>query len=195
MELKELVFATHNANKVAEVQLMMPKGIKLLSLSDIDVLDPIPELADSLQGNAEAKALFVKNRFAVHCFADDTGLEVDALKGAPGVYSARYAGPECDSIANIAKLLHELKDAKDRSAQFRTVIALFLGEQSIFFEGIIAGEILHAPKGEGGFGYDAVFKPNGDERSFAEFTAAEKNEISHRGIAFKKLKNYLSEIK
>jgi XTP/dITP diphosphohydrolase len=195
MLLKELVFATQNANKVAEVQLMMPKGLKLLSLSDINFFEPIPELADSLIGNAEAKAIFVKNRFKMNCFADDTGLEVNALNGAPGVFSARYAGPECDSKANITKLLRSLKDVKERSAQFRTVIVLILGKKSVFFEGTVTGEILRVPRGEGGFGYDAIFQPHGHDRSFAEFSAEEKNQISHRGIAFKKLKDYLSEMK
>lgn len=193
MPITELVFATHNANKVKEVQLMMPQGIQLLSLSDINLIEPIPELANTLSGNAEAKAIFVKNRQIAHCFADDTGLEVNALNGAPGVYSARYAGPECDSKANIAKLLRELNDVEDRSAQFRTVIALFLGQKRCFFEGTVPGEILREPIGEGGFGYDSIFRPIGYNKSFAEFTAEEKNRISHRGIAFKKLKDYLSE--
>ena len=187
MALSELIFATHNANKVQEVQLMIPSEIKLLSLTDINLMDPIPELADTLTGNAEAKAQYVRNRFALDCFADDTGLEVQALGGAPGVYSARYAGEQCDASDNIAKLLRELDGITDRKAQFRTVIALFQSEKILFFEGSVSGEILKAPRGDGGFGYDSIFQPDGYSISFAEFSAEEKNRISHRGIAFRKL--------
>ena len=179
----QIVFATHNPNKLKEVQQLVPKGIQLLSLDDINCHEEIPETADTLMGNAQLKADYVTKNYGYDCFADDTGLEVTALDGAPGVYSARYAGHPRDADANMQKLLLALKDTNDRSAQFKTVITLNLKGKQHFFEGICKGTILHEKQGSGGFGYDPIFRPNGFNRSFAEMTMEEKGVISHRGRA------------
>ncbi|MCL4116980.1 UNVERIFIED_CONTAM: hypothetical protein GTU68_020147 [Idotea baltica] len=192
----KIVFATHNLNKLKEVQQevqqLMPDNIKLLSLSDINCNEEIIETEDTLLGNAQLKANYITKTFGYDCFADDTGLEVIALNGAPGVYSARYAGPLNDANANMTKLLTNLRDSKDRTAQFKTVIVLNLKENQHVFEGICKGEILKNRQGKDGFGYDPIFKPVGFDSSFAEMTLEEKGVISHRGKAIAKLVAYLS---
>ena len=190
--MMKIVFATHNLNKLKEVQQLMPDNIKLLSLSDINCNEEIIETEDTLLGNAQLKANYITKTFGYDCFADDTGLEVIALNGAPGVYSARYAGPLNDANANMTKLLTNLRDSKDRTAQFKTVIVLNLKENQHVFEGICKGEILKNRQGKDGFGYDPIFKPVGFDSSFAEMTLEEKGVISHRGKAITKLVAYLS---
>ncbi|UWX53666.1 non-canonical purine NTP diphosphatase [Maribacter litopenaei] len=187
----KLVFATHNQNKVREVQQLLPDGIQLISLNDLGINEAIPETAKTLEGNAKLKADFVYHKYKVPCFADDTGLLVNALNGEPGVYSARYAGEENDSNANMNKLLGNLKDKEDRSAYFKTVIALNLSEETIFFEGKVQGRITSSKKGTKGFGYDPIFRPNGYKETFAELPLDIKNEIGHRGKAFSELITYL----
>jgi XTP/dITP diphosphohydrolase len=190
----KIVFATNNPNKLKEVKALLP-SLKILSLQDIGCYDDIPETAETLEGNAHIKADYVTDRFGYNCFADDTGLEVDALHGAPGVYSARYAGEDADSENNMHKLLTELKLKVSRSAQFRTVVALNLDKRQFQFEGICKGEILTEKHGQQGFGYDPIFKPSGFETSFAEMTMAEKGTISHRGKAIQQLITFLKEYK
>ncbi|OAB78884.1 non-canonical purine NTP diphosphatase [Cochleicola gelatinilyticus] len=188
----KLVFATHNMNKFKEVKLLLPKHVELLSLNDIGCTEDIEETADTIEGNAALKASFVKQRYGFDCFADDTGLEVSALDGEPGVFSARYAGPEKDSEANIAKLLIKLKGEKDRSARFKTAIALALHDEHTMFLGICDGVITEEKKGVDGFGYDPVFLPNNFTTTFAEMSIADKNEIGHRGKAMRQLIEYLT---
>ena len=189
----KLVFATNNAHKLEEVSAMLPKGYELLSLKDIGCDVDIPETADSLQGNALQKAHYVKEHFGFDCFADDTGLEVEALDGEPGIYSARYAGPGHDSKANMAKLLLKMQEKTNRNAQFRTVIALLLGEETYLLEGIVKGTLIEEPRGTAGFGYDPIFVPEGYNETFAEM-GDEKNEISHRARAVKKLVEFLQKV-
>ena len=189
----ELVFATHNRHKLEEIQALMPKNIKLLSLQDISCEEDIPETSDTIEGNAIQKVEFVKNRYGYDCFADDTGLEVKALNGAPGVYSARYAGEQKDNEANIDKLLLELKDKEDRTARFKTVIALNMNDNELLFTGICTGSIATSRRGEKGFGYDSVFLPTGSRRSFGEMEMSEKSLLSHRGKAVADLVEYLSK--
>ena len=191
--MKNIVFATNNKNKLQEIRAIAGGEYNILSLSEIDCHDDIPETATTLEGNAMLKARWVKDRYGYDCFADDTGLEVEALDGRPGVYSARYAGEDCNSERNIDKLLGELDGKSDRKARFRTVIALIEGADSREFEGIIEGEIATERHGEGGFGYDKVFVPAGGSRTFAEMSAAEKNAISHRAIATARLIDYLKQ--
>ncbi len=191
--MKELVFATHNAHKFEEVSNMLPPGIRLRSLESIGCTEAIPETALTLEGNARLKAQYVRDRYGLDCFADDTGLEVEALGGAPGVYSARYAGEAGRAADNVAKLLRELAGVDSRRARFRTVIALTEGEDCRFFEGVVDGEILEEPRGGGGFGYDPVFLPADSTLSFAEMPLEEKNRIGHRGKAFRALYAYLRE--
>lgn len=188
--MKELVFATNNRHKQEEVQAMLP-DYRILSLSDIGCLEDIPEIADTLQGNALIKARYVKDKYGYDCFADDTGLEVYALDMAPGVYSARYAGEDKSSDANVTKLLSELSGLSDRSARFRTVVALIEGDQETLFEGIVNGLITEARKGSSGFGYDPVFIPEGYNLTFAEMNLTDKNQISHRARAVQLLINHL----
>jgi XTP/dITP diphosphohydrolase len=190
----KIVFATNNPNKLKEVKALLP-SLKILSLQDIGCYDDIPETSETLEGNAKIKADYVTNRFGYNCFADDTGLEVKALHGAPGVYSARYAGEDADSEKNMHKLLTELKLKVSRNAQFRTVVALNLDKRQFQFEGICKGEILTEKHGQQGFGYDPIFKPSGFETSFAEMTMAEKGTISHRGKAIQQLIAFLKEYK
>lgn len=189
--MKELVFATNNKHKQEEVQAMLP-DYHILSLSDIGCFEDIPETADTLQGNALIKARYVKDKFGYDCFADDTGLEVYTLDMAPGVYSARYAGPDKSSEANVSKLLLELENKTDRSAQFRTVVALIQGDKESLFEGVVKGVISKECKGNAGFGYDPVFIPEGFDLTFAEMNLDVKNQISHRARAVKLLINYLN---
>lgn len=189
--MKELVFATNNKHKQEEVQAMLP-DYHILSLSDIGCFEDIPETADTLQGNALIKARYVKEKYGYDCFADDTGLEVFSLNMAPGVYSARYAGADKSSEANVIKLLSELEGSTDRSAQFRTVIALIQNEKESLFEGVVKGSITSERIGTSGFGYDPVFTPEGYSLTFAQMELKDKNEISHRARAVKLLINYLN---
>lgn len=183
----QIVFATNNQNKLKEVQAQLPDEIKLISLKDIGCYEDIPETQNTIEGNAIQKANYIKMKYNKDCFADDTGLEVMALNGAPGVHSARYAGPEKNSKKNIEKLLSSLEKTANRSAQFKTVIALHYKGELIQFEGICEGKITRTAKGSGGFGYDPIFKPTVKDKTFAELTLKEKNEIGHRGIAIAKL--------
>lgn len=188
---KQIVFATNNAHKLAEIRKIMGQEWRVLSLAEIGCEADIAETAETLQGNAEIKARYVKEHFGYDCFADDTGLLVDALNGAPGVYSARYAGAECDSAKNMALLLENLKGETNRKAHFSTVIALIIGEELKFFEGRVDGEILETAEGDKGFGYDPIFRPEGYVGSFATMSGDEKNAISHRGRATAKLIKFL----
>lgn len=190
--MEKIVFATNNAHKLAELRQIAGDRYEILSLADIDCHDDIPETAETLEGNAQQKARWVKERYGYDCFADDTGLEVEALGGAPGVHSARYApGDGHDSAANTALLLKNMEGMENRSARFRTVIALINDGETRMFEGEVKGCILTAPRGEGGFGYDPVFMPEGWDKSFAEATPEEKNAVSHRGRATRALLDYL----
>lgn len=188
---KTLFFATGNPNKVREVNDILGADFSIKSMKDLGHEEDIPETSPTLEGNALQKARFVREKFGVDCFSEDTGLEVDALDGAPGVYSARFAGPEKDSGANIDLLLKRLKGATDRKARFRTVIALLSDGEEHLFEGTVEGRIAQQRQGSGGFGYDPVFIPDGFRRSFAEMSLEEKNGISHRGRAIRKLVDFL----
>ncbi|MFK7832487.1 MAG: non-canonical purine NTP diphosphatase [Winogradskyella sp.] len=190
----QLVFATNNLNKLKEVQVLMPKPIELLSLATIRCTEDIPETQDTIEGNAIQKAEFLKTHYNYNCFADDTGLEVEALNGAPGVYSARYAGPQRNAKDNTNKLLAELKDKPNRNAQFKTVIALQLNDKLHTFTGICKGTITEKKHGEGGFGYDPIFKPEGSIKTFAEMSLEEKNRIGHRGKAVQQLIEFLNKL-
>jgi len=191
----QLCFASNNAHKLDEIRPLLPPGLTLLSLADIGCHEELPETQDTLAGNARQKAEYVLNNYGVACFADDTGLEVTALNGAPGVYSARYAGPQRLAEDNVAKLLQELTGAADRSARFRTVVALAGADGTVHeFAGAVAGRITEELRGTGGFGYDPVFAPiEGNGRTFAEMTGAEKNTISHRARAVAGLLAFLNE--
>lgn len=191
----KLVFATNNAHKLEEISSILGDKIELLSLKDIGCHEDIPETADTLEGNALLKSSFIYRNYGLNSFGDDTGLEVEALSGAPGVYSARYAGGEGhDSQANMRKLLCELEGVENRKARFRTAISLILDGKEYLFEGIINGEIIKEKRGDSGFGYDPIFKPEGYEQTFAELGAEVKNKISHRALAVKKLAQFLKEI-
>lgn len=189
----KLVFATNNKHKLEEVRAILGDRIEVLSLNDIDCHDDIPETADTLEGNALIKARHIHEKFGVDCFADDTGLEVEALGGEPGVYSARYAGEECNPEANMYKLLQNLTGKNNRNAQFRTVIALIIKGEEKLFNGIVKGEISNEKMGNAGFGYDPIFIPEGFSESFAQMTSDMKNSISHRYRATEELNNYLKE--
>ena len=191
----KLVFATNNPNKLKEVQEMLPNTIELLSLSDINCYDEIDETEMSLEGNATLKADYITQKYGYDCFADDTGLEVESLNGKPGVYSARFAGEPSNSENNMQKLLTELKNKSNRNAQFRTAVSLNINDANFIFEGVCKGSILEKKQGEKGFGYDPIFKPENHTNSFAEMSSEEKNIISHRGIAIKKLVSFLSSYK
>jgi XTP/dITP diphosphohydrolase len=190
-----LCFASNNAHKLDEIPPLLPAGTELLSLADIGCHEELPETQDTLEGNARQKAGYVWEHYGVPCFADDTGLEVTALHGAPGVYSARYAGPQRRAADNVHKLLDELRGHSDRSAQFRTVVALVLPGGVVHeFAGMVEGIITETPSGSGGFGYDPVFQPlEGDGRTFAEMSTAEKNQISHRARAVAGLVAFLKQ--
>jgi XTP/dITP diphosphohydrolase len=188
----KLVFASNNNNKLSEIRDLMPQ-IEILSLKDIDCYDDIAETELTLEGNAKLKADYIKNKYGYNCFADDTGLEVEALDGAPGVFSARYAGTDATYEDNVQKLLKEMCGASNRSAAFRTIIALNLGEEQFLFEGVCKGKITEEKKGKEGFGYDPVFQPTGFQQTFAEMDLGEKGKISHRGIATQKLADFLNE--
>jgi len=191
----KLVFATNNLHKLKEVQEMLSNTIELLSLKDIGCFEDIEETESTLEGNAKLKADYITEKYGFDCFADDTGLEVEALDGDPGVYSARYAGEHGNAEKNMEKLLNELQNKSSRKAKFRTIIALNLKNKQYLFEGICDGEILNEKSGVKGFGYDPIFKPKNASSSFAEMNSEEKNIISHRGIAIQKLVNFLSLIK
>lgn len=190
---KVIVFATHNPNKVREVASQLGDEFEVKSLTDIGCHEDIPETSDTLEGNALIKARHVKEKYGLDCFADDTGLEVEALGGAPGVKSARYAGESCTPEDNIDLLLKNLGDKDNRSARFRTVIALLQGEDEILLDGYANGLIIKQKTGHDGFGYDPVFLPEGKELTFAQMSLAEKNQISHRGKAVRKLIAALKE--
>jgi len=188
----KIVFATNNLNKIKEVQSLVPSHITLVSLEAIGCHEEIPETQDTIEGNAIQKATYIKEHYGLDCFADDTGLEVTALNGAPGVYSARYAGPERCSESNMNLLLKELKQKNDRTARFKTVVALYHQGEISTFEGVCKGEITEFRNGTGGFGYDPIFKPVGYSQTFAELPLAKKNQIGHRGKAITKLVTYLN---
>ena len=191
----KLVFATNNKHKLDEVRKITAQhNIEVVSLADIHCHDEIPETADTLEGNALQKAQYLQDKFGLDCFADDTGLEVEALDNAPGVYSARYAGPGHDSEANMQKLLQEMERKTNRKARFRTVIALIIGDKQYCFSGIVNGTITREKKGENGFGYDPIFIPEGYEQTFAELGDSVKNKISHRAKAVEQLDHFLANL-
>ncbi|MEL6535891.1 MAG: RdgB/HAM1 family non-canonical purine NTP pyrophosphatase [Bacteroidota bacterium] len=190
--MRKLCFATNNANKIAEVAQLLGNQYDLQGLNDFGITEELPETQSTIEGNSQQKAEYVFERYQIPVFADDTGLEVDALNGEPGVYSARYAGPTKDGVANMQKVLAGLQGQENRGAQFRTVVTLFLPSGAMHqFEGIARGRLIEAPVGQGGFGYDPIFIPEGYDKTFAEMEAAEKNAISHRGIAVRKLIDFL----
>ena len=191
----KLVFATQNENKAQEIQSLLPEYFKIITLKDIRCFDEIPETAETLEGNSLLKASFISETYNLNCFADDTGLEIEALDNRPGVYSARYAGPEKSAAANINKVLLELEGKTARNAQFRTIITLILNTSIFTFEGIVLGEIILEKRGENGFGYDPIFVPEGEIRTFAEMSLEEKNKHSHRARAFQKMIEFLNELK
>jgi XTP/dITP diphosphohydrolase len=186
-----IIFATHNQHKTEEVRLIAGNKFTVLNLHDIGCKEDIPETTNTLRGNALQKAQFVSDKYGFDCFADDTGLEIEALNGCPGVYSARYAGLECNFQNNMEKVLREMEGVENREACFITVISLILNEKQYFFEGRIHGVITTAPRGIHGFGYDPIFQPDGYLQTFAEMSDEEKNKISHRGIATEKLMQFL----
>lgn len=191
---RKLVFATNNLHKLNEVSAILGNKIELLSLNDINCHTDIPETSDTLEGNALLKAQYIYNNYKLNCFADDTGLEVEALNGEPGVYSARYASDNHNSEANMLKLLHNMKGKENRQAQFRTVISLILDETEYQFEGIIKGKIITEKRGLSGFGYDPIFIPEGYDKTFGELGDVVKNKISHRAQAVNKLCKFLFTI-
>lgn len=190
----KIVFATNNSNKLAEIRQLMPKGIEVLSLKDINCLEELPETSDTLEDNAAQKAFYVFDNYGHNCFADDTGLEIDALAGRPGVYSARYAGEDCVAEDNMQKVLEELRGEENRDAIFRTAISLVIDGKEYQFEGFVEGQIIPERWGEDGFGYDPIFLPDGFEKSFAQMTMEEKSAISHRGEAARKLVAFLAKL-
>ncbi|MFY9308391.1 MAG: non-canonical purine NTP diphosphatase [Bacteroidia bacterium] len=197
--LTQLVFATANKNKVAEIQSLVPSRIKLLSLGEIGVTEDIPETQPTIEGNASQKAFYVYEKYHKNCFADDTGLEIEALDNRPGVLSARYAGEAKNADNNMEKILHEMQGITNRKARFKTVISLVLDGKELQFEGVVNGTILAEKRGAKGFGYDPIFVPDNasggtGEKSFAEMDLSEKNKISHRALAVNKLVEYLNRL-
>lgn len=190
----ELIFATHNKNKVIEVKSLIKQNINLLNLSDINFTDEINETASTLEGNAILKAQTIFNKTKFNCFADDSGLLVDALNGEPGVYSARYAGEQKNDEDNIVKILKNLHGIENRNAQFKTVLALIINGNEYLFEGIMHGTITHEKMGAHGFGYDPIFMPHGYSKTFAELTLEEKSKISHRALALNKMIKFINSI-
>jgi len=188
----KLVFASNNMHKLKEIRDLMP-FIQILSLKDIGCNEEIEETELTLEGNSKLKADYIRTNYGYDCFADDTGLEVEALDGAPGVFSARYAGENASFEDNVQKLLHEMKDVENRTAAFRTVITLNIGEEQFLFDGVCKGVIRKEKSGEKGFGYDPIFQPNGFQKTFSEMELSEKGKISHRGIATQKLIEFLKE--
>jgi XTP/dITP diphosphohydrolase len=189
----QLVFASNNKNKIKEIQLLLPDSIQILSLEDIGCTEDIPETADTFEGNAILKANYVTQKYGYDCFADDSGLEVDALNGEPGVFSARYAGEPKNDENNIDKLLANLKDVNNKKANFKTIICLNLKGEQHLFTGIINGQIIEERIGNNGFGYDPIFVADGYQKTFAELALEEKARISHRGIAVKELITFLQK--
>jgi XTP/dITP diphosphohydrolase len=186
-----LTFASSNKNKIKEIQALLGTSYAIKSLEDIGCFDDIPETQTTIEGNASQKSFYVYNKYKVNCFSDDTGLEIDALNGAPGVYSARYAGEQRNAVENMNLVLHKLHGISLRAARFKTVISLVIDGKEKQFTGILKGEILTGIRGDMGFGYDPIFKPEGHSRTLAEMSVAEKNVISHRGLALEKLIQYL----
>ncbi|MEY2869173.1 MAG: hypothetical protein RIR01_1653 [Bacteroidota bacterium] len=191
----QLVFASNNKNKIKEIQQLLPDSIEILSLESIGCHEEIPETAETIEGNAILKANYVTEKYGYNCFADDTGLEIEALNGEPGVYSARYAGEQKNANDNMDKVLNALGDSNNRTAQFKTVIALNINGEQQLFTGIAKGEITIEKSGNQGFGYDPIFRPEGYQETFADLELAIKNKISHRGKATQMLISYLSEVK
>lgn len=189
----KIVIATNNINKFKEIREILPESIELVTLKDIGCTEDIAETEDTLEGNAGLKTAYVLDNYSLDCFADDTGLEVDSLEGAPGVYSARYAGENASYEDNVNKMLKEMEGVENRKAQFRTVVSLKIEGMEYLFEGICKGEITTSKHGEDGFGYDPIFKPEGYDITFAEMSSAEKAKISHRGIAVRQLIEFLEE--
>lgn len=187
-------FATHNKHKLSEVQNIIGNKVTIKSISELQCFEEIPETGNSLEENALQKARYIYNKYHCNCFADDTGLEIDALGGRPGVYSARYAGENCSFEDNMRKVLIEMRGITDRSARFRAVIALIIDGKEYLFEGKVEGEIIEDEKGDAGFGYDPIFRPKGFSETFAEMPADKKNEISHRGLAVEKLIAFLCQL-
>ena len=190
----KLVFATNNQHKLQEIKHLLGNSIELLSLKEIGCFEDIPENQPTIEGNAAEKSFYVYNNYGYNCFADDTGLEIEALNSEPGVFSARYAGEEKSAEKNMALVLQKLNKIKDRKARFKTVISLLIGGREIQFDGIVDGEILEEKRGATGFGYDPIFKPEESRLSFAEMSLDEKNKISHRGRATQKLIEYLTHL-
>ncbi len=190
----KLVFATANQNKANEIQSLIPPSIEVLTLNDIHCSEEIPETQANIEGNASQKAFYVYNKYQHNCFADDTGLEVDALDGRPGVFSARYAGESKSAEDNMSKILLEMKGISNRKARFKTIISLVINGEEKQFEGVVSGVILSQRQGEKGFGYDPIFLPDGFTMSFAEMDSSQKNKISHRAIAVNKLVEYLKNL-
>ena len=193
MKVKKIVFATGNHNKLKEIKSAI-NSFEIIGLKDLGITDEIPETGNTLKKNALQKAKYIYNKTGLDCFSDDTGLEIEALNYRPGVYSAMYAGADCNAENNILKVLQELEEYTNRKAQFKTVIALILQGKEYFFDGVVSGVILKEKSGKDGFGYDPIFRPVGYEESFAEMTIDQKNEISHRGMAVKKLLHFLASV-
>ena len=193
--MRKLVFATNNDHKLRELKQILPSEFELLSLNDIGCTDDIPETGPTLEVNAAQKSFYIWDKYSINCFADDTGLEIDILGNEPGVYSARYAGEERSATANMLKVLEKMANETNRKARFRCVISLIIDGEEIQFEGIVEGKILEEKRGETGFGYDPIFMPDGYNFSFAEMSADDKNQISHRGRAVMKLVDYLKDLK
>jgi XTP/dITP diphosphohydrolase len=190
----KILFATHNNNKVLEVSKQMPEGFELVSLDDLGIHEEIPETSDTLEGNALQKAHYLSDKYQLPIISDDTGLEIEALNGEPGVYSARYAGEDKNAEKNMDLVLEKLTNSTHRKAQFKTVIAFIFNGKQYIFEGVVKGDILKERQGEKGFGYDPIFQPEGYSKSFAQFSVEEKNAISHRGRAVKKLIDFINTI-
>lgn len=191
--MMKLVFATNNKNKIKEIKHLLNNSLEILSLEDIQCFEDIPETSDTIEGNAIQKAQYVYENYGYNCFADDTGLEIEALNGEPGIYSARYAGEEKNPDMNMNKVLDKLKNISNRNARFKTVIALIVDGKTTCFEGIVEGEITHAKSGSEGFGYDPIFMPKGYNKTYSEMSLDIKNTMSHRAIATKKLIAFLKK--
>ncbi len=190
----KIIFATHNKHKLKEIQQILCNKFELVSLGEINCTEDIPETQPTIEGNASQKAFYIWNKYQLNCFADDTGLEVDALNGEPGVYSARYAGEDKNSKANTQKLLKNLEGQSNRKARFKTVISLVINGEETLFEGLVYGDITETERGNQGFGYDPVFLPQGYNKTYAEMELSEKNAFSHRALAVNKLVNYLKNL-
>lgn len=192
--MNKIVFATNNLNKLSEIRDLVSSHIQILSLNDISCIEDLPETRNTLEGNASQKANYIYNNYGLNCFSDDTGLEIDAIDGNPGVYSARYAGIPSNSINNIKKVLTELDGLSNRSARFRTIISLIFENEEFLFEGVCKGLISKEPIGDKGFGYDPIFIPDGYDSTFAEMNMIDKSKISHRGKAVRSLLEFLDKL-